>query len=72
MKEHLEGLYKGYEQNIWAKTGTMSNNVSLSGYLITKENKQLKFSIIINNHKASAAEVRKQIEAFLTGIIDKY
>ncbi len=71
-KGTLEGLYKSYEKNIWAKTGSLSNNIALSGYLITKKNKQLTFSILINNHKATTGFVRKQIERFLTGIIDKY
>lgn len=33
----LQGLYKGYEQHIYAKTGTVSNHLALSGYLITKK-----------------------------------
>jgi D-alanyl-D-alanine carboxypeptidase/D-alanyl-D-alanine-endopeptidase (penicillin-binding protein 4) len=68
----LAGLYKGYEGNIFAKTGTLSNNVALSGYLITRRNKTLLFSVLVNNHQATAASIRKQIEKFLTSIIDKY
>lgn len=66
----LSGWYKGYEGSIWAKTGTLSNNVALSGYLITKRNKQLIFSILINNHTTRAANARGAIERFLTGLID--
>jgi len=68
----LAGLYKGYEGHIFAKTGTLSNNVALSGYLITKQNKTLIFSILVNNHLTTAAAIRKQLAAFLTSIIDKY
>lgn len=68
----LAGLYKGYSQHIYAKTGTLSNNVALSGYLITKHNKTLLFSVLVNNHQTSATAIRKQIEKFLTSIIDKY
>ena len=68
----LEGLYKGYEQHIYAKTGSLSNNLALSGYLITKKNRTLLFSVLINNHMTSTRMIRRQIETFLTGIIDKY
>jgi serine-type D-Ala-D-Ala carboxypeptidase/endopeptidase (penicillin-binding protein 4) len=68
----LEGRYKGYEGRIFAKTGTLSNNVALSGYVITKKNKQLIFSILVNNHGTSAATVRNAMEKFVTSIIDRY
>ncbi|MDB5191832.1 MAG: hypothetical protein JWQ96_1395 [Segetibacter sp.] len=66
----LSGLYKGYEGRIFAKTGTLSNNVAISGYLITKKNKPLIFSVLVGNHQSSASEIRKSIEKFLTGVID--
>jgi D-alanyl-D-alanine carboxypeptidase/D-alanyl-D-alanine-endopeptidase (penicillin-binding protein 4) len=68
----LDGLYSSYENHIYAKTGTLSNNVAISGYLITKKNKILLFSVLVNNHMTSAKAVRKRIEMFLTGIIEKY
>ncbi len=68
----LANLYKGYEGNIFAKTGTLSNNVALSGYLVTKRNKTLLFSVMVNNHQSTAVSIRKQIEKFLTSIIDRY
>jgi len=71
-KGTLTGLFNGYENHIYAKTGSFSNNMALSGYLITKKNRNLIFSILVNNHTTSAAIVRKQIEMFLEEIIDKY
>lgn len=68
----LSGLYKNYAGNIYAKTGTLSNHVALSGYLITKKGKQLIFSIMVNAHLTSAPNIRKGIEKFLTAIIDRY
>ena len=68
----LAGLYKNYVGKIYAKTGTVSNNLALSGYIITNQNKQLIFSVMVNNHQASATAIRKSIEKFITDIIEKY
>ena len=68
----LKGLYKNYAGKIYAKTGTLSNHVALSGFLLTQKGRTLIFSVLVNAHQTSAGEIRKQIEAFLTGIIDKY
>jgi len=67
----LGGLYKNYVGKIYAKTGTVSNNLALSGYIITHQNKQLIFSVIVNNHQASASAIRRSIEKFITDVIDK-
>ena len=68
----LAGLYKNYEGKIYAKTGTLSNHVAISGYLITNKGKQLIFSVLVNAHQTTASTIRKSIEQFLTGIIDQY
>lgn len=68
----LTNLFIGYDKHIYAKTGSLSNNIALSGYLITKKNNTLIFSILINNHQASASKLRKQMEKFLISVINKY
>jgi serine-type D-Ala-D-Ala carboxypeptidase/endopeptidase (penicillin-binding protein 4) len=57
---------------IFAKTGTLSGVVALSGFLYTKKNKLLIFSVLVNNHNASASEVRSAVEKFVHGIREKY
>ncbi|KAF0241007.1 MAG: D-alanyl-D-alanine carboxypeptidase [Sediminibacterium sp.] len=67
----LGGLYKNYIGKIYAKTGTLTSHVALSGYLITNKGKELIFSVMVNAHQSSAATIRKSIESFLTSIIDQ-
>ena len=64
----LRGYYESATGYIYAKTGSMSNNVSLSGYLITKKNKLLLFSIMINNYSGSGRAGRKAIEKFILDV----
>jgi D-alanyl-D-alanine carboxypeptidase/D-alanyl-D-alanine-endopeptidase (penicillin-binding protein 4) len=68
----LSSLYKKDGGYIFAKTGTLSNHVALSGFLITKKDKLLIFSILPGNFMGSAIPVRKAIEKFLVGIRQRY
>jgi D-alanyl-D-alanine carboxypeptidase/D-alanyl-D-alanine-endopeptidase (penicillin-binding protein 4) len=71
-----EGTLKNYylkdSTYIYAKTGSMSNNFSLSGFLITKKNKLLIFSILVNNFQNDASPVRAAIQQFIENIREKY
>lgn len=68
----LSSYYKKEGGFIYAKTGTLSNNCALSGYMITKKGKLLIFSVLANNYRTGATPVRKAVEQFLVGIREKH
>jgi D-alanyl-D-alanine carboxypeptidase/D-alanyl-D-alanine-endopeptidase (penicillin-binding protein 4) len=64
--------YKQDSAHIYAKTGSMSGVICLSGYLITQKDRLLVFSVLVNNYTGSGSVMRKAIAKFLEGIIIKY
>lgn len=68
----LKGLYKNLNGKIYAKTGTLSNCISLSGYLITHKNKTLIFSVLINGHDQQPMQIRHAIEKFIEQIAARF
>ena len=68
----LSNYYLADSGYIFAKTGTLSNQVALSGILLTKKNKLLIFSVLVGNHRSSATYVRRQVEKFIKNIRESY
>ena len=68
----LGNLYQQDSGYIYAKTGTLSGVVALSGFIYTRKNKLLIFSVLVNNHRGSAIAIRKQVEAFLSKLRNTY
>ena len=64
----LGSYYRADSGYIYAKTGTLSGVVALSGFLYTHENRLLIFSVLVNNHRSPASAVRRAIGQFLRGI----
>ncbi|MGC4022543.1 MAG: D-alanyl-D-alanine carboxypeptidase [Cyclobacteriaceae bacterium] len=68
----IKNSYKASSPYIFGKTGSLSNNHSLSGFLQTKKGKIFIFSFMNNNFPASSSEVRKHMETILKEVRDKY
>jgi len=68
----ITSYYKHDSGYIFVKTGTLNGVVALSGFLYTKKNKLLIFSVLVNNHRSSATSIRKGIERFIQDLRDKF
>ena len=69
----LENWYDGGPKPyIYAKSGSLSNNYCLSGYLITKSGKILIFSFMNNHFRQSSSEVKKKMQQVLEMVRDTY
>jgi D-alanyl-D-alanine carboxypeptidase/D-alanyl-D-alanine-endopeptidase (penicillin-binding protein 4) len=63
------GTMKGV---IHAKTGTLGNVASLSGYMTTKSGRSLIFSIFANNVRASMSRIRNTIDEICALFVNLY
>lgn len=68
----LKNYYITDSLYLYGKTGTLSGVVALSGFMYTMKNRLLIFSIIVNNHRASASGVRKEVEKFVKNVRESY
>lgn len=68
----LLGYYAGMEDQLFAKTGTLSGTAALSGYIVTDAGKNLVFSVLVNHHQNSAVAARRAIERFVRSVIETH
>jgi len=67
----LSNYFLGNKDRIFAKTGTLSGVVALSGFFYTRSNKLLIFSVLVNNHHGSATAIRRTVEKFLQNVCNR-
>ena len=68
----LKGYYLSDSGFIFAKTGSLNGVICLSGYLYTRKNRLLEFSLLVNNHYSSGTAVRRDMEAYIEYIRKNY
>lgn len=65
-------LFRESPIEIYAKSGSFSNNYNLSGYLFSKKGKLLIFSVMHNNFAYPIRDMQKVTEQILTMVYEKY
>lgn len=65
----LKGFYVSDNGKIYAKTGSMSGVLALSGFLYTKNNRLLIFSVMVNNYNGLNSVGRRRIEKFIKSLM---
>lgn len=68
----LQKWYPAEKTYLYAKTGSVSNNHSLCGYLVTKKGKVLIFSYMNNNYRIESKDVRATMNQQLQMIYEQY
>lgn len=68
----LNSFNRGVKPFVFGKTGTLSNNYSLSGYLQTKKGHLLIFSSMNANFTVSARKMRDELQKILIDIYEHY
>lgn len=68
----VRNWYKADQPYIFGKTGSLSNNHCLSGYLVTKSGRTLIFSFMNSNFTASTSDIRKNMQEILNRIHEDF
>ncbi|SFR31285.1 D-alanyl-D-alanine carboxypeptidase / D-alanyl-D-alanine-endopeptidase (penicillin-binding protein 4) [Robiginitalea myxolifaciens] len=69
----LDGMYLEDDAPfVYAKTGTLSNNHNLSGYLLTRSGKTVIFSFMNNHYQEPTSVVKARMAGWLREVYERY
>ena len=68
----IRNWYAADRPYVFAKTGTLSNNHCLSGYLRARSGRLLLFSFMHNNYPGSATPFKEEMQRYLEAVYQQY
>lgn len=68
----IKDYYKADRPFVYGKTGSLRNNHSLSGFVVTRSGRKLIFSWMNNNYAVASASVRSRMQEILKFIYESY
>jgi serine-type D-Ala-D-Ala carboxypeptidase/endopeptidase (penicillin-binding protein 4) len=68
----IQKWYAAEKPYIFGKTGSLSNNHCLSGFLVTKKGKVLIFSFMNSNYTTTTNAIRRNMQGLLENIYEHY
>ena len=68
----IKNFYKAETPYVFAKTGTLSNTHTLSGYLRTKKGKILIFSFMNDNYTISTSRLKEEMEKVIKTVHENF
>ena len=64
----LKNFYRAESGYVFAKTGSMSGVLCISGYIYSTKKHLLEFSILVNNNKGGNSAIRREIENYIESL----
>jgi D-alanyl-D-alanine carboxypeptidase/D-alanyl-D-alanine-endopeptidase (penicillin-binding protein 4) len=64
--------YPDLRGRLYAKTGSLSNQAALSGYLLTRRGHTLVFSMLVGNYVSSPVQLRNRMGDWLRWLVEHY
>jgi serine-type D-Ala-D-Ala carboxypeptidase/endopeptidase (penicillin-binding protein 4) len=61
----LKNSYHADSDYVFAKTGSMTGVICISGYIYTLKKHLLEFSILVNNENGGGSAIRKEVETYV-------
>lgn len=68
----IQKWYSAEKPYIFGKTGSLSNNHCLSGFLVTKKGKVMIFSFMNSNYTSTTNSIRRNMQGILENIYEHY
>ena len=64
----LKNYYHSDSGSVYAKTGSLTGVICISGYIYTARKRLLEFSILVNNNEGGGAAIRRQVENYVESL----